>query len=245
MRLDKRALRKSIIKEIYGTSMRFLLEAEGDPPADPAAAPPADPAAAPPVDPAAPAPAPDPMAGLGGPAPALDPAAPAPDPMAGLGGAPPAPPAPGAPPTPGAAAPTPVQGTKKVEADDPIEKFLVKAEDMALKKASNQVQVESLRKRKLSFLLEAEGTEPELDMDSFTADVARLIKNYMSLVDVKGNVITKAQKYLKEKYPTKGQKYSDDLVSLLGREYDIRLEPKEQPADSYATGAKSGGGAAG
>ena len=120
----------------------------------------------------------------------------------------------------------------------------MKADGLAIKKASSKTQTESLRRHRLSFLMEAEGDEPDIDMDSFAGDVARLIKNYMSLVDVEGNVITKAQKYLKEKYPTKGQKYSDDLVSLLGRKYDIRLEPKEEPPDSYATGAKSSGGAA-
>jgi hypothetical protein len=122
---------------------------------------------------------------------------------------------------------------------------LVSAEERAIKSASDKVQVESLRRRKLSFLLEAEGDEPEINMDSFAGDVARLIKNYTSLVDVKGSVIKKAQKYLKEKYPKQGQAYSDELVSLLGKEYDISLEPKEEPADSYATGAKSSGGAAG
>ncbi len=245
MKLTRRDLRSQIIKEIYGTSLKFLLEAEGDP-----TAPAADPAAAPAPDPAAAAPAPDPTA------PAADPTAaagvpPVPDPTAGLGAAPGAPPVPAPAPVPGApgapAAPggTPVQGTKPVDADDPIEKFLVKAEDQAIKKASGQSQNESLRNRSLSFLLEAEGGEPELDMGSFTADVARLIKNYMDLVDTKGNVIKKAQKYLKDKYPTKGQTYADDLVDLLSREYDIDLEPKEEPADSYATGAKSSGGAAG
>ena len=241
MNWDKRALRKHVIKEMYGTSMRFLLEAEGDPPAvDPAAAPadptavPADPAAAP-VDPAA--------------APADPTAVPAPDPLAGLGGAvpgvPPAPGDPTAPAAPGAPAASPVQGTKPSISDDPIEKFLVKADELAIKKASNKTQVESFKRRRLSFLMEAEGDDPDLDMDSFAGDIARLIKNYTSLVDVKGNVVTKAQKYLKDKYPKKGQIYSDELVSLLGKDYDIRLEPKEEPPDSYATGAKSSGGAAG
>ena len=225
MNWDKRALRKHVIKEMYGTSMRFLLEAEGDPPVvDPAAAP-ADPAAAP-ADPVPP--------------PVADPAAAtAPDPLAGLGGA-----VPGVPPTPGAPAASPVQGTKASISDDPIEKFLVKADELAIKKASNKTQVESFKRRRLSFLMEAEGDDPDLDMDSFAGDIARLIKNYTSLVDVKGNVVTKAQKYLKDKYPKKGQIYSDELVSLLGKDYDIRLEPKEEPPDSYATGAKSSGGAA-
>jgi len=251
MRLDKRAIRKSVIKEMYGTSMRFLLEAEGDPPADPAAAAPAPDPTTPPADPTA-APA-DPAAAAAAPAPDPTAGAAAPDPLAGLGaaapaaapGAPPAPTAPGAPPAPGTPTASPVQGTKIPSADDPIEKFLVKADDLAIKKASNKTQTESLRKRRLSFLMEAEGDEPEIDMDSFAGDVARLIKNYTSLVDVKGSVVTKAQKYLKDKYPKKGQGYSDELVSLLGKDYDIRLEPKEEPPDSYATGAKSSGGAAG
>jgi len=245
MNWDKRALRKHVIKEMYGTNMRFLLEAEGDPPQDPAAAPPpADPAAAPPpADPAAAPPA-DPAA-----APADPTAPPVPDPLTGLGGAVPgAPPIPGdptAPVAPGAPAASPVQGTKPSISDDPIEKFLVKADELAIKKASNKTQVESFKRRRLSFLMEAEGDDPDLDMDSFAGDIARLIKNYTSLVDVKGNVVTKAQKYLKDKYPKKGQIYSDELVSLLGKDYGIRLEPKEEPPDSYATGAKSSGGAAG
>ncbi len=247
MRLTRRDLRAQIIKELYGTSLKFLLEAEGDP-----TAPAADPAA-PAPDPAAAPPAPDPTAPAADPAaPAPDPAAPAvADPAAALPGGPPSlpgtppPAAPGAPGAPAGPGGTPVQGTKPVDADDPIEKFLVKAEDQAIKKASGESQNESLRRRNLSFLLEAEGGEPDLDMGSFAADVARLIKNYMDLVDTKGNVIKKAQKYLKDKYPTKGQAYSDDLVNLLSRDYDINLKQKEEPADSYATGAKSSGGAAG
>jgi hypothetical protein len=259
--MNKSQFRKEVIKGLYETSLRFLYEQA--PPADPAA-PPEEVAV--PVDPAAAAPPPGAPPAAG--APPVDPAAAAPPPATPPPGAPPAagvpsvpampampvaPATPGAPPVPGTppAAPPPKPKIDPNDLKDPIQKFLVGAEKKAIEKSTNKVgegAIRSLRQKSLSFLLEADAAaikEPELDIETYTAEIARLINNYTSLVDIKLNVINQAKDYLTKQYPDKAEAFGKQMIDLLHRQYNISLKPDEPQPDHYAAQAGAAGGSGG
>ena len=112
--------------------------------------------------------------------------------------------------------------------------------------AEAEAASESLRRRSLRVLFEQDEKkkEPKINMDMFAEKIANLIKNYTSLVDVKKNVIDQAESYLKSQFPDDHEDLSKKLSDLLRRQYRITLERPEPPPDSYAIGAKSGGGGA-
>ena len=248
--MNRSRFRNEILKELYGTSLRVLYEQT--PPidlTDPTAAPPADPTAAPPADPAlAVPPAVPPVA----PPPAI-PGMPAMAPMAPMPGMPPVP---GTPPAPAA---TPAIKKPVVHADikGAIGRYLEKAEQKAIGAESESVESgnvgervsRSLRNRSMSFLLEADDEtalkEPELDIKVYTAEIARLIDDFTSLVDYKKITIDSATEYLKSHYPTNGESLGKEMVDLLDKEYHISLEPKEPQPDHYAKEAGGAGGSGG
>ena len=246
--MNRSRFRNEIIKELYGTSLRVLYEQT--PPVDPAA---------PPVDPAAP-----PVPGV--PAVPVVPGVPAMPVVPGvpaMPGATPAVPAmPGATPAvpamPGATPAVPVK-KPEVRADikGAIGKYLEKAEQKAIGASAESVESgnvgervsRSLRNRSLSFLLEADDEtalkEPELDIKVYTAEIARLIDDFTSLVDYKKITIDSATEYLKSHYPTNGESLGKEMVDLLDKEYHISLEPKEPQPDHYAKEAGGAGGSGG
>ena len=241
MKTSRSNLRRMVIREMYGTSLSQIFEqaAPADPAADPTAAaatPPADPAA-PPTDPTAapatpPATATPPAAG----------AAPTTDPLAGL------PPIPGAAPTPapGAAAAGDAAKKKATTPPDPekepLKAQLNKALIKATKSGDTSIAVESLRRRSLRFLFEADESASKIDIEIYAGEVARLIQNYTSLVDVKKNVIDQAMEYLKSQFPNEAEGLGKQMTDLLRKQYHISLEKSEPPKDSYAIGATGGGG---
>jgi hypothetical protein len=265
-RLSRTTLRRLVIQESYGLSLtRQLYEQAAPAPADPTATtPPADATApadptAPAADPAVPAPqAPaTPAAVTASPAPA----APAPtiDPAAVTAGAITSPaaitaaPIAGVTPTPApTAAAAGETAKKKSKAPDPekepmksqVNKALMKATSAAAK-GDGEVATESIRRRSMRFLLEQEEEEgPKIDMGVFAGEIAKLIKNFTSLVDVKKNVIAQAEEYLDNDFAKNAEDLKKQLKDLLRKDYHISLERPEPPSDSYAVGAKSGGGAA-
>jgi hypothetical protein len=104
-----------------------------------------------------------------------------------------------------------------------------------------KVATESLRRRSMRFLLEQESEEAKIDVGVYAGEIAKLIKNYTSLVDVKKNVITQAEEYLDDEFPKQAETLKKQLKDLLRKDYHISLERPEPPSDSYAVGAKSGG----
>ena len=252
--LRKSEIRRLVIREFYNTKLSQLYEqAPPDPTAAPAAAPPTDPtAAAPPADPTAAGAPPVPGAPPAGapPAPGAPPMPGAPpDPLA-AGGAPAAPGAPPAP-APGAAPGVGAAGTaakaKSATPPDP-EKEPMKAQlNKALMKATktdDSLAVESLRRKSMRFLLEADD-KPKIDIGVYAGEVARLIKNYTSLVDIKKNVIAQAEQYLDDEFGDGAQDLKTELTRLLRTQYQISLERPEPPEESYAVGAGGGSGAGG
>jgi len=231
----KNQIRSLVIQEMYNTRLSQLFEQA---PPDPTAA-----ATEPAADTPAETPPPDPAAEIT--PPAADPAAaalpPIPVPGAGaLAGA--IPPMPGAPAAPAPATKKPVIVINAEE--EPIKSHLNKAMIKATDSAK-EISTESLRKRSLRFLFEQDEAEsPKIDIGVFSDEVARLINNYTSLVDIKKSVITQAEKSLDNQFPGKSEPLKKKLKDLLRSEYHIFLDKPEAPSDSYAVGATSGGGGA-
>ena len=78
---------------------------------------------------------------------------------------------------------------------------------------------------------------PKIDMETFAADVARLVKNYDSLLDMKKIILTKALDYIGTKYD---ENYAGELMDILDFRYDLSLEDKEDDeVDPLAVGASA------
>ena len=244
MSLSSSQLKRLIIREMYNTSLSQLYEQ-----APPAPAPAADPAAGmfeetpavPPV-PGAAAPAVDPAAAAAA-VPAVDPAAAVP----AVPGAAPAVPG-AAPAVPGAAtagetakksakAPDPAKEPGKAEVNKAFSKAMSAATE-----SEGEVASESLRRKSLRFLIEQEDKKTKIDMSVYAGEIAKLINNYTSLIDVKKSVITQAEEYLSNDFPKEADALKKQLKDLLRKDYHISLERPEAPSDSYAVGAGAGGG---
>ena len=246
MSLSSSQLKRLIIREMYNTSLSQLYEQA--PPA-PAPVPAVDPAAGmfeetpavPPV-PGAAVPAVDPAAAAAA-VPAVDPAATVP----AVPGAAPAVPG-AAPAVPGAAA-AGETAKKSAKAPDPakepgkaeVNKAFSKAMSAATE-SEGEVASESLRRKSLRFLIEQEDKKTKIDMSVYAGEIAKLINNYTSLIDVKKSVITQAEEYLSNDFPKEADALKKQLKDLLRKDYHISLERPEAPSDSYAVGAGAGGG---
>jgi hypothetical protein len=125
-----------------------------------------------------------------------------------------------------------------------VNKAFAKAMSAATE-SDDSIATESLRRKSLRFLIEQEDKKPKIDMSVYAGEIARLIKNYTSLVDIKKNVITQAEEYLENDFPKDSDLLKKQLKDLLRKDYNISLERPETPPDSYAVGAgASSGGAA-
>ena len=97
----------------------------------------------------------------------------------------------------------------------------------------------------LKFLLEQEDTdyEQELDLDRFTAEVARLVKNYTSLLDMEKMLVNKAREFVITRY---GKAAEKELLNILADKHDIEVvEPSEPPTSDLETPVAAAAGAAG
>jgi len=93
--------------------------------------------------------------------------------------------------------------------------------------------------RKLLFEQDAE-PDFQIDLEKFTADVARLVMNYQSLLDMEGLIINKAKDFLRVQYD---EGHVDQFQELLDIRFGIEIEESEEPPEApLAVGA---GGAAG
>lgn len=108
-------------------------------------------------------------------------------------------------------APEPEPEADSIDSD--IEAILIDYESEARK---NAVQ-ESFKK---GMLYESEDV---IDLDSFTADVARLIKNYDNLIDMEGMLVNKSKEFLADRY---GEETAASFVEKLETQHDIE-EPKD------------------
>lgn len=95
---------------------------------------------------------------------------------------------------------------------------------------------------KLLFEAEKEYTEADFDIQKFSSDVARLIMNYDTLLDMESIIYNKAKSFLDLKY---GKDVADSLSEILASRYGLDFEGvKEEIPAPLAIGARGGGGAA-
>ena len=78
--------------------------------------------------------------------------------------------------------------------------------------------------------------EKRFDVVKFTDEVARVIKNFTSLVDYEKMVINKAKSFLIDKH---SEEVADIFADMLDDRHGISLEPKEPDQPAYAQGAMS------
>jgi len=130
--------------------------------------------------------------------------------------------------------------------DRELQDVLTDIESAAIKKAAAaekfaSKQNEALRHEFIRFLFEADEPTPALDVDTYTAEVARLISNYMNLIDMEKVIFDKAYKFLLDKY---GKDMADSFKDILDKKFDLNFDQtvdieKAQPGyDVYAVGAK-------
>lgn len=129
----------------------------------------------------------------------------------------------------------PQEETPGSSIDDDIEAVLIDFE------ASARSQAQKDMSESLSFLYE--NTE-EIDLDSFAADVARLIKNYDNLMDIESILLKKSTDFVQNRY---GEEASDSFLDKLETQHDINVEDNSQPEPGsvldvpLAIGASSAG----
>lgn len=130
--------------------------------------------------------------------------------------------------------------------DIELQDVLTDIEGAAIEKAAAaekfaQKSNEALRHQFIRFLFEAEESTPALDVDTYASEVARLISNYMNLIDMEKVIFDKAYKFLSDKY---GDDTADSFKDILDKKFDLNFDQtvdieKAQPGyDVYAVGAK-------
>ena len=121
--------------------------------------------------------------------------------------------------------------------DDAIEGILVDYEANARKSA--ELQTESRYSLRRYLLTEA---DDKLDVDMFASDVARLVKNYDTLLDMEAIIVNKAIQFLERNYDSD---IAEEFVELLDVRHDISVgEDPDELEQPIAVGASGGGGGA-
>ena len=119
--------------------------------------------------------------------------------------------------------------------DDALQGVFVDYEAKARKSA--QLQKES-RYSLRRYLLES----ADIDIDTFTADVARLVMNYDNLLDMEAIIINKAIQFLTSNY---NEEAAEEFLELLDIKHDISIGEEEEVPERLAVGASGGSGGGG
>jgi hypothetical protein len=125
--------------------------------------------------------------------------------------------------------------------------FFTKAEGVSIGSAESRDPLsvagveETLRRKSMKFLFEAEGEDdekPPINVETFASEVARLVENAEYLLDLKGTIIEMAENYLKNSH---GEEASNSMTEILERDYDLSKEAKqeEESNTNFAVGART------
>jgi len=117
-----------------------------------------------------------------------------------------------------------------------------KSKEIEVQNDEEGIQIESLS---LKFLTEdvPPAYEDDLDLDRFSAEVARLVKNYTSLLDMEKMLVNKAREFVITRY---GEKAEKDLINILADKHDIEVvSPDKPPTSALNTPAAVGAGTGG
>ena len=125
--------------------------------------------------------------------------------------------------------PDEVKVTKGSELDKEIQSVLIDFESSAL--SSKDTNESLVYESGIKILLEQ---EMEFSLDSFASDVARLVKNYDNLIDMKSIILKKSLSFVEDKY---GEEASKDLEDILSYSHSIYSDPEPDPDPPLAIGA--------
>ena len=123
--------------------------------------------------------------------------------------------------------------------DDELNAIFVDFEQDAIGNAKQESVSESYKRNSLSYVLFEQEQVPQIDLETFAADVARLVKNYDSLIDMKRIILRKAKDYITKNYDSKKAK---EFLDVIEYRYDMSLSSLagEEEFAPYAIGAGSG-----
>ena len=119
--------------------------------------------------------------------------------------------------------------------DNELNALFVDFETDALRAVKGEDKNENRRYSLMRVLYEREEI-PEIDMETFAGDVARLVQNYDALLDMEALIVKKAEDYITEKY---GEEMAAALLDILQLRYDISLDVEEDIIDPIGVGASS------
>ena len=127
--------------------------------------------------------------------------------------------------------------------DDDLEALLVDFETEARqsKKIENEDRVEE--SLSLTRALFESSYEEEIDLERFTSELARLIKNYDTLLDMEDMILSKAKSFIIARY---GEEAATEMENSLADNHDIEIvQPASKPDSDQeapiAVGAAAGG----
>ncbi len=129
--------------------------------------------------------------------------------------------------------------------DDDLEALLVDFETQARqsKKIEKEEKTDEMQEGyNLTKALFEAAHEEEIDLERFTAEIARLIKNYDTLLDMEDMILSKAKSFIIARY---GEEAATEMENSLADNHGIEIvTPKESPSDGaevpVAVGAGSG-----
>ena len=129
--------------------------------------------------------------------------------------------------------------------DDELEGLMVDYETDARKAAqvaAEKMKTESLRRVYRGILYEV--AAEDIDLKHFANDIARLVKNYDTLMDMESIILNKAYAYIQNNY---GEDTVKALKDTLEQDFDIKVErpeiERDEPEVPIAVGAGGEGGA--
>ena len=143
-------------------------------------------------------------------------------------------------------------GPAGFEFDEEINQAMMGFEEKALQMGAAKGEVDPVaavkkesRAPTLTYLLfEAGEEEVQFDVPTFADDVARLISNYDTLIDMEQAIFTKASDFLEQKY---GKEAAVELRDILSRKYQLEFEqsdPEASEREVFAAHAGAAGGSA-
>lgn len=134
--------------------------------------------------------------------------------------------------------------------DAQVLRFFTKAEKLSIGVATarnplDDVSIEeSLRSKSMNWLFEAAPEEddkpnrPEMNLESFASEVARLIENANVLLDIKGTILEMAHNYVQNAH---GDDVAADFLEVMDTQYDVSNEDKQDhnTSNNIAVGART------
>jgi hypothetical protein len=133
-----------------------------------------------------------------------------------------------------------VKLSKSVDQD--LEALLIDFETDARKsKQIDDIPVEE--SLNLGMLIEQDEYDEDIDLERFAAEVARLVKNYTTLLDMEKILVSKSREFIVTRY---GEDAETDLVDILSNKHDIDIQDPPSPklakaSVPIAVGAGTGG----